>query len=395
MKKRVRMLLLVFCAATVFAGCGKNTSEADKKMAETADESAKAEEAETSSEDIGGKQIGLQELLLEYNGLDYVTLGDYKGLEVRKQSTQSTDEKLQEAVAQSLSVYTKEIIDRVTQEGDVVEIAYEGKIAGDIQYDGITSEGVSITIGSSGYIEGFDEGLVNREIGETFDLELQFPEDYSLDESLAGQEVVFTVTINRIAEKITMEEVNDEWVAANTEFASMDEYTADQAEKLIQRLESEAERTLNYTLWEAVQAVCTVNEVPQKLKEAYVEYVMADAAVHAEQYNIETSAFIEGAYGMTEEEYREQMIVYSDSYVGELLLMLAIAEKENLLITEENYDTEVAKLAESSGLEAAYLEENKSRSDLIITMCNNNVMELVKETAVITTEEAAMETDTY
>ena len=134
---------------------------------------------------------------------DKITIKQYKGLEVEKvDPVEVTDTDVEDSINSTLQTKStqNDITDRPAQEGDVVTIDYEGKKDG-VAFDGGTAQDQQLELGSGSFIDGFEDGIVGHNIGETFDLNLTFPEDYK-SEDLAGQAVVFTVTLDKISEVI-------------------------------------------------------------------------------------------------------------------------------------------------------------------------------------------------
>ena len=148
---------------------------------------------------------------------DKITIKQYKGLEVEKvDPVEVTDTDVEDSINSTLQTKStqNDITDRPAQEGDVVTIDYEGKKDG-VAFEGGTAQDQQLKIGSNSFIAGFEEGIIGHNIGETFDLNLTFPENYQ-KEDLAGQPVVFTVTLDKIAEVI-VPELTDELVAELSE----------------------------------------------------------------------------------------------------------------------------------------------------------------------------------
>lgn len=184
MKKRILSLLIGICAAATVTGCGSGAVSNDK-----------------------------------------IKIAQYKGVEVEKvEAVKVLDEHVEESIQSTLQAKStqKEITDRPVKEGDVVTIDYVGKKDGEA-FDGGTAEDYQLPIGSGQFIDGFEDGIIGHETGETFDLNLTFPENYQ-SEDLAGKEVVFTVTLDKIAE-VVVPELTDELVAElSEESKTVDEF---------------------------------------------------------------------------------------------------------------------------------------------------------------------------
>ena len=174
MKKHVRLTLCCAAAVMLAAGCGKKSDTAETTTA-----------AETTEAEITDKG-------------EVTKLGQYKGIEVTKEDTTVTDAELDQRIASILQANPEitEITDRPAQEGDTVNIDYVGMKDG-VAFDGGTAEGYDLELGSGAFIDGFEDGLIGANVGEERSLNLTFPEDYG-NADLAGQAVVFYVTVNKI-----------------------------------------------------------------------------------------------------------------------------------------------------------------------------------------------------
>ena len=134
------------------------------------------------------------------------------------------DETVENVLASELArhAYQQEVTDRPAKEGDTVNIDYKGMKDG-VAFEGGTAQGYDLTLGSGSFIDGFEDGLIGAETGETRNLELKFPYRYKNNPDLAGQPVVFEVTVNKIVETVTPE-LTDEYAAENSDYATAEEY---------------------------------------------------------------------------------------------------------------------------------------------------------------------------
>lgn len=152
------------------------------------------------------------EYLSQLNAADYVDVCDYSSIPVEEAAPSVSDDYRDYYIQYQLSnsATTEKETDRDdVEDGDIVNIDYTGKIDGK-EFDGGSATGYDLTIGSGSFIDGFEDGLIGHKVGETVDLNLKFPDDYS-NSDVAGKDVVFTVTINSISTKVTPE-LTDEWV---------------------------------------------------------------------------------------------------------------------------------------------------------------------------------------
>ncbi|MCH1981330.1 trigger factor [Ruminococcus sp. OA3] len=320
MKKRILSgLLCVFVAATMISGCAKSDKEKEKES-----------QTEASDEEVSGPRMpSLDGIDLEKS----ITLGEYNGITVEKKVTQVTDENIDSEITYALSTSPIELTDEnaKVEEGDTVNIDYVGKVDGK-EFDGGSAEGSDLTIGSGQFIEGFEDGLVGTTKGQTVELDLTFPEDYS--EELGGKDVVFTVTINAIKRPAT--EISDEWVAANSEFKTVDEYRAGIRKDLEDYYESQATESLSTTAWQQVVSASTINEYPEELLDYGKEVFESQIKTYADYSSQTIDEYIE-AQGVSKEDYEAQKETYGQNVAAQMLVMKAIADKEGFSTDDKEY----------------------------------------------------------
>ena len=293
------------------------------------------------------------------------------------------------------SVTSNDLYEEVTEgtvaDGDLVNIDYEGKLDGEA-FDGGTAQGQDLLIGSGSFIDGFEEGLIGVEVGETVDLELTFPENYQSEE-LAGQDTVFTVTVNSIK---VIPEMDDE--LANTlsggEYTTMDAYREYIRETLQEDHAQTQETDILVDLMTQLYNTCTIEEYPQEL----VDYSMASMknsySEMAAMYGMELDDLLSSFYGITEEEFDQQMEEYIKQSLQQEMILKAIAEEEDMTISDEEYTQGCENYRQAQGydtvedLVADYGEE-VIRTSLLI----DKAMDFVRENAVVTeTSETEAET---
>lgn len=308
----------------------------------------------------------------------YVTLGDYTDLAVSVEPASAVDEDYLEQVV--LSVYngyvTAEdgITDRAVQIGDTVNIDYEGRKDG-VAFAGGTAAGASLTIGSGKFIAGFEDGLVGVMPGETVDLDLTFPEGYG-NADLDGQAVVFTVTVNFILPG-SFAEMKDSVVpyigieGVNT----VEELRQDAYDYLYSAAEEDYKARLMYAIIDEVIARSTFTQSVDDLIEQQKQDLTAELEYVAAANSTTADLFTYYYYGMNAEEF---VSFYAETGVKQNLILQAIANRENLNVTDEEMDS----LLEEYALDAGYgsVEEllgNTTKEDVRHNLMTDNVLEFL------------------
>lgn len=307
----------------------------------------------------------------------YVTLGDYTDLEVEytANSTEVTDDDVTSTIETNLSSYAYESEDKKykAQEGDTVNIDYEGLKDGKA-FDGGTAEGYDLELGSGTFIDGFEDGLIGAKKGDKLALDLTFPKDYS-SEDLAGQDVVFNVKVNSIKITPTMDDLNDDFVAKTIKTYTtaggeeVDVTTADQYTDLVRTdlensLEENIAKSKKDALWTEVVANCEIKEYPEEDVEKIVKDMEDWYTEYANYYGYENLDDFITANSSTREEFDENAEKSAKEEVASRLVAEAIAEKEDLDLTDEEYKEGVTKYTKEYGYtsEDEFVEEQGEES---------------------------------
>lgn len=324
-----------------------------------------------------------------YSGYDfseYVKVGEYKGLEYEKTKVSVSEAEIEaeiesrlEAAAESVAVESG-----IVEDGDVINVAFEGKIDGET-FEGGSSESYDITVGTTQMIDGFVEGLIGKEVGETVDLDLQFPEDYGVEE-LNGKDVVFTVTINSKKES-QVPEYNLDFVKTQGEYDSLAAYEEAVKKELLTEKTDEQKTEVQGVLWEQIVNSSEVIKYPKE-KEELMDVTLNSFKTDAANAEQEWNAYLE-ELGYTEEELMAQITSYAESKVFQELIIYAIADAEGLEVTNDEYETYMKDLLTQSGYDEetfqqyygttieAYCEQEGLRASMLL----NKVMEKVVEYA--------------
>lgn len=325
---------------------------------------------------------------VSYEGLEleeYIEVGKYKGLETTSFTVEVTEDEVQARIDSALeaAATTEEISkDDAIAEGDTVNIDYVGKKDGK-KFDGGSAEGQDLVIGSGSFIDGFEDGLIGKKIGDKVDLDLTFPEDYG-EESLAGGDVIFTVTINS-ATRVVAPEYDLDFVKSTTEYDSIEKYEA-AIEKMIYD-EKEAEEIGNQQteLWSQALENTKVLKYPEDIVDHYVKLNSKQIDEMAESYGITREEML-ADYDFGDEE--EFSVVNEDSSrlrVKQEMLIEYIAAKEKLKYTEKEEQALMADL-KSMGYDEKMVKSQTGRTMdeyIRIELLYQKVLEFLLDNAVI------------
>ena len=278
-----------------------------------------------------------------------VTLGEYKGLEIEKVSTRVTqkevDAKIQEEAEKNARTIT--VTDRPVQDGDEVILDFEGFVDG-VAFEGGKGENYPLTIGSGSFIPGFEEQLVGAEAEKEMEVKVTFPEDYHA-EDLKGKEAVFKCTVHEIKAK-ELPEIDDEFAAEVSEFDTLEEYKADIKAKIKDQKASEGKRK------QEDQAVDAAVKNAQPMIETQVMQMADDFAQRIQSQGISLEQYFQFT-GMTADKMMDELRPQAIKRIETRLVLEAIAKAENIEISDEKLDEELAKMAESYKMEVDKLKE--------------------------------------
>lgn len=233
--------------------------------------------------------------LKDIKASDYVDLCDYNGIAVQEAAPSVTDDYVNMYIQYSLSSSStyEEVTDHDTvKNGDVVNIDYDGKIDGK-EFDGGSSTGYDLTIGSGSFIDGFEDGLIGKKVGEKVSLNLKFPDDYS-NADVAGKAVVFDVTINKI-EKLTTPELTDEWVASQNidGVTTVDAYKTYMKKKLEEQAQQTYDSDVQTQINQYLEKNCTFKkDPPTAMVDRFVTEITTYYTQYAQQYGMDLETFM-------------------------------------------------------------------------------------------------------
>ena len=294
---------------------------------------------------------------LDENGVEFVftltlkpevKLGKYKGLKVTKDSTEVTEEEIDETIMNMRNRYAENRVkDGEIVDGDVAVIDFEG-FKDDVPFEGGKAEGYSLKIGSHTFIPGFEEALVGMKAGESKDIHLTFPEDYHSEE-LKGQPVVFKVTVNEVKETIIPELSKEFYEDLGMEGINDEESLRNQVkENIAARKEMEAENKYTDDLLKVAIENMTV-EVPEVMVTEEIDRMLRQYEDNLKMQGLTLEQFYQFT-NSDEAALKDQMKEEALNRVKARLLLEEVAKVEKLEISDEEADQEVEKLAERYGM---------------------------------------------
>ena len=397
MKKKLVMMCMAGVVAISLCACGgKNKTEDAANTNETTVQTQEAAEgAETQETEVKVSErpdyVALEDLETD----DYVTLPDYASMTVQAEKPEVTDEAIEKYINRNI-LTSYSVTDRAVAEGDAVTIDYVGK-KDDVAFEGGTDEGYVLNIGSHTFIDGFEEGLIGVMPGETVDLNLTFPADY-FKEELAGADVVFTVTVQDIQESTDYANVTKEQLALmGIEYTSKEDIWEDAKKSVEENAQATYEANIQNAILEKLLTDSKFTSVPEYLVEEEVQnYNTYMETLAMGVYGCDLETFITNGYGMTMEEYNEQMMQICEDTIKQYLIMEAIARAEGIEVTEDMIKENAEKEAVEYGYESAdamidEVGKTTYRMYILQGMVIDKLMDLVKVEPIA---EAATETTT-
>ncbi|WP_414050304.1 trigger factor [Macrococcus animalis] len=277
-----------------------------------------------------------------------VELGEYKGLEVEKFETEVTEEELNEAINADLARKAELVVKEEGEavEGDVVNLDFDGYV-GDEPFEGGKAEGYDLEIGSGQFIPGFEEQLVGSKVGDDKDVTVTFPEEYHAEE-LAGKEAVFKVKINEIKSK-EVPELDDEMAKELDESVdSVDAFKTKYKADLEEQKKLQAENDTKESL--VMQAVENAKvEIPEVMINTELDRMMQEFEQRIAQQGLNLELYFQFS-GQTEEQLKESMKVDAEQRVKTNLTLAAIANAENIEVSDADVDAELSKMSEQFGM---------------------------------------------
>ena len=312
-----------------------------------------------------------------------VTLGEYKGVEVEKSDVEVTDEDINKEVDKERenNSRTIDVDDRAVENGDIIKLDFDGSVDG-VPFAGGKAENYTLTIGSGSFIPGFEDQLIGTKIGEDKDVTVTFPEDYH-EKSLAGKEAVFKCKVNAITVK-ELPDADDEFASEVSEFETLAEYKEDIKKKLTEKKEKEARAKKEAQAVEKAVENATM-EIPDAMIDTQVQSMMEDFARRMQSQGLSLEQYFQFT-GMDAKKMHDQMKPEALKRIQNSLVLEAVAKAENIEISDEKVDEEIAKMAEAYKMEVEKLkgiigdsERDQMKKDLAVQAAADLIADAAKE----------------
>ncbi len=309
-----------------------------------------------------------------------VTIEGYKGIEVEKKVEKVTAKDVDAEVenARKRNARTVDVTDRAAAMGDIANIDYEGSVDG-VAFDGGKGEGHDLTLGSGAFIPGFEEQIVGKNIGDEFDVNVTFPEEYHAKE-LAGKAAVFKTKLNALKVE-ELPELDDEFAKDVSEFDTLAEYKADIKAKMTKRNEDKAEAEMENALAEALIEKL-VAEIPEPMFAAETENYVRDYDSRLRQSGLDLKTYFKYT-GLTLEGLREQLRPQAEKQVKVRLALEKIASLEALSTTDDEVEAEYVRISEAYNVPADEVKKMIAAEDIKADLVVAAAMKLVKENAKV------------
>ncbi|MGN9152934.1 trigger factor [Bariatricus sp. HCP3S3_E12] len=312
-----------------------------------------------------------------------VTLGQYKGIEVDSFSTEVSAEEVEAKLTeeQNKNARTITVEGRPVQDKDEVVLDFEGFVDG-VAFEGGKGENYPLTIGSGSFIPGFEEQLIGVEPEQEVEVKVTFPEDYHA-EDLKGKDAVFKCTVHEIKAK-ELPELDDEFASEVSEFDTLEEYKADVEKKLREEKESTGKRAQEDQAVNAIIANAEM-DLPEAMIETEARQMLDNFAQRLQQQGLTFEQYMQFT-GMTVDKMTEEMRPQAEKRIKTRLVLEAIVSAENIEVSDERLDEEVAKMAEAYGMEVDKLKEymgDREKEQMKLDMAVQDAITFVVENAVV------------
>lgn len=311
-----------------------------------------------------------------------VTLGKYKGIEVEKKTAEVTEEEVTAEIDRARESNSRMITidDRAAQDGDTVVIDFDGYVDGE-QFEGGYAEDHNLVLGSHSFIDGFEDQLVGKNIGDEVDVNVTFPESYHAEE-LQGKPAVFKVKIKEIKVK-ELPELDDEFAQDVSDFDTLEEYKADVEKKLLESKEAALSREKEEDVIRQIIEDATM-EIPDQMVDTQSRQMMQEFAQRIQGQGLSLEQYMQFS-GTTPQMMQEEVRPQALLRIQSRLVLEAVVAAENIEATEEEIADELEKMASTYQMEIDKLKElvgEEEQKQIALDLAVQKAVTLVVDAAV-------------
>ena len=309
-----------------------------------------------------------------------ITVKEYIGLEIEKALSPVTDEEVDAEIEMVRERNSREIevTDRAAEDGDTVNINYAGYCDG-VAFDGGTADNQPLKLGSGHFIPGFEEQIVGKNIGDEFDVNVTFPEEYHAEE-LAGKAAVFKVKLNAI-NKVELPALDDDFAKDVSEFDTLDEYKADVKAKIEKRHETAAENKVEEDIMNKLIDNLE-DEIPEVMFEVETENCVRDYDNNLRMRGLDLNTYFKYT-GLDLDALRKQMRPQAERQVKGRLILEKVAALESIVPSEEEIEAEYERMANAYNVPLETVKASIDSSAIAEDLKVKKALDLIKEKAVI------------
>ena len=312
-----------------------------------------------------------------------VKLGTYKGIEVEKVDTTVSGLEVDEEIdrVRRQNARKIDVTDRAAKDGDITNIDFEGFVDGEA-FEGGKGENYTLKLGSKSFIPGFEDQIVGHEIGEEFDVNVTFPEDYH-SEDLKGKAAVFKCKLNSLQEE-QLPELDDEYVSDISDVETVDEYKDSIRKQLEEKKEKQAKTKIENAAIEKLMETSEM-DIPASMIEGQQESMLNEFKQQLSMQGMSFDMYSQYT-GLNEETMLEQVKPEAEKRVKSRLVLEAVSKAENIEVSDEDVDKKLEEMAAMYGIEVdkfkGYIgdkEKESIKKDIAVEKAADFIVANIKE----------------
>ena len=312
-----------------------------------------------------------------------VKLGTYKGIEVEKVDTTVSGLEVDEEIdrVRRQNARKIDVTDRAAKDGDITNIDFEGFVDGEA-FEGGKGESYTLKLGSKSFIPGFEDQIVGHEIGEEFDVNVTFPEDYH-SEDLKGKAAVFKCKLNSLQEE-QLPELDDEYVSDISDVETVDEYKDSIRKQLEEKKEKQAKTKIENAAIEKLMETSEM-DIPASMIEGQQESMLNEFKQQLSMQGMSFDMYSQYT-GLNEETMLEQVKPEAEKRVKSRLVLEAVSKAENIEVSDEDVDKKLEEMAAMYGIEVdkfkGYIgdkEKESIKKDIAVEKAADFIVANIKE----------------